>query len=62
MLRLEDGFTTLQATDIQMSDTCVGPKHRPDCTPSLFALPSELAFWALWHCRHARPPDAAFSC
>jgi len=21
------------------------------------ALPSELAFWALWHCRHARPPD-----
>jgi len=17
-----------------------------------------LAFWALWHCRHARPPDA----
>ncbi len=22
------------------------------------ALPLELAFWALWHCRHARPPDA----
>ncbi|MBO3273894.1 hypothetical protein [Pseudomonas schmalbachii] len=22
-------------------------------------LPLELAFWALWHCRHARPPDAA---
>jgi len=21
-------------------------------------LPLELAFWALWHCRHARPPDA----
>lgn len=19
-----------------------------------------LAFWALWHCRHARPPDARF--
>jgi len=19
-----------------------------------------LAFWALWHCRHARPPDAPF--
>ncbi|MBW1249238.1 hypothetical protein HX787_01565 [Pseudomonas tolaasii] len=19
-----------------------------------------LAFWALWHCRHARPPDTAF--
>jgi hypothetical protein len=19
-----------------------------------------LAFWALWHCRHARPPDALF--
>ncbi|WP_265278497.1 hypothetical protein, partial [Pseudomonas aeruginosa] len=22
------------------------------------SLPLELAFWALWHCRHARPPDA----
>ncbi|UVE19311.1 hypothetical protein NVV93_08030 [Pseudomonas sp. LS44] len=22
------------------------------------ALPAELTFWALWHCRHARPPDA----
>ncbi|KAF1067802.1 MAG: hypothetical protein GAK45_01563 [Pseudomonas citronellolis] len=21
------------------------------------SLPLELAFWALWHCRHARPPD-----
>jgi hypothetical protein len=21
-------------------------------------LPKTLAFWALWHCRHARPPDA----
>lgn len=21
-------------------------------------LPEILAFWALWHCRHARPPDA----
>lgn len=21
-------------------------------------LPETLAFWALWHCRHARPPDA----
>jgi hypothetical protein len=20
-------------------------------------LPQTLAFWALWHCRHARPPD-----
>jgi len=20
--------------------------------------PLLLAFWALWHCRHARPPDA----
>ncbi|SUD18355.1 Uncharacterised protein [Aquipseudomonas alcaligenes] len=20
-----------------------------------------LAFWALWHCRHARPPDASFA-
>ncbi|AMO76908.1 hypothetical protein [Pseudomonas citronellolis] len=22
------------------------------------SLPLELAFWALWHCRHARPPDS----
>ncbi|WP_084312144.1 hypothetical protein [Pseudomonas jinjuensis] len=22
-------------------------------------LPLELAFWALWHCRHARPPDVS---
>ncbi|WP_412548652.1 hypothetical protein [Pseudomonas sp. MWU13-2105] len=29
-------------------------------TTSLLALPSELAFWALWHCRHARPPDVGF--
>ncbi|MDZ4338261.1 MAG: hypothetical protein U1A62_31760 [Pseudomonas sp.] len=21
-------------------------------------LPEILTFWALWHCRHARPPDA----
>ncbi|QEY61803.1 hypothetical protein FXN65_06930 [Metapseudomonas lalkuanensis] len=25
----------------------------------LISLPLELAFWALWHCRHARPPDSA---
>jgi len=25
----------------------------------LLSLPLELAFWALWHCRHARPPDTA---
>jgi hypothetical protein len=25
------------------------------CNP---LLPQTLAFWALWHCRHARPPDA----
>ncbi|QXI29977.1 hypothetical protein [Pseudomonas vanderleydeniana] len=29
--------------------------------PSAVALPCELAFWALWHCRHARPPDVAYS-
>ncbi|SNS94907.1 hypothetical protein SAMN05216255_3964 [Pseudomonas segetis] len=23
-------------------------------------FPKILAFWALWHCRHARPPDTAF--
>jgi len=22
-------------------------------------LPSALAFWALFHCRHARPPDTS---
>ncbi|AEF20209.1 hypothetical protein Psefu_0224 [Pseudomonas fulva 12-X] len=26
--------------------------------PEPTALPQILAFWALWHCRHARPPDA----
>jgi hypothetical protein len=28
------------------------------------ALPSlnpVLAFWALWHCRHARPPDRSLN-
>ncbi|MCY1437952.1 hypothetical protein D9M71_541330 [compost metagenome] len=25
----------------------------------LISLPLDLAFWALWHCRHARPPDSA---
>lgn len=24
-------------------------------------LPQTLAFWALWHCRHARPPDTCAS-
>jgi hypothetical protein len=24
-------------------------------------LPEILAFWALWHCRHARPPDGLYS-
>ena len=24
---------------------------------NLCPLPSKLAFWALFHCRHARPPD-----
>ena len=23
--------------------------------------PIILAFWALWHCRHARPPDVALA-
>lgn len=27
----------------------------------LISLPLELAFWALWHCRHARPPDSALA-
>ncbi len=25
--------------------------------PEPTGLPQTLAFWALWHCRHARPPD-----
>ncbi|WXL26021.1 hypothetical protein WG219_00575 [Ectopseudomonas mendocina] len=36
---------------------------------SRFAVPRDgrllqviLAFWALWHCRHARPPDAVGLC
>jgi hypothetical protein len=34
----------------------------PAVPPASFALPCELAFWALWHCRHARPPDGRISC
>jgi len=34
------------------------PSH-PVCRLGVDALPSELAFWALWHCRHARPPDTS---
>lgn len=30
---------------------CVAERARP-------LRPAILAFWALWHCRHARPPDA----
>ncbi|SDU72956.1 hypothetical protein SAMN05216476_4893 [Pseudomonas mediterranea] len=46
------------------SSAAVGPVGRltPVFAPSLSALPSELAFWALWHCRHARPPDVRISC
>ncbi|HSX86660.1 MAG TPA: hypothetical protein VLG17_01535 [Pseudomonas sp.] len=33
-------------------------RRRPVLLRSLAALPEILAFWALWHCRHARPPDA----
>jgi hypothetical protein len=36
------------------------------CERFCFAIPNDgrllqviLAFWALWHCRHARPPDAS---
>ncbi|SDF96881.1 hypothetical protein SAMN04490204_2538 [Pseudomonas thivervalensis] len=46
------------------SSAAVDPvgKRTPAIVPSLSALPSELAFWALWHCRHARPPDTRISC
>lgn len=40
-------------------------RHLPPSFPRAQARPCEnplfnniLAFWALWHCRHARPPDA----
>jgi len=29
--------------------------------PEPTALPQILAFWALWHCRHARPPDVSLA-
>ncbi|MHC6226767.1 hypothetical protein ACYU03_18695 [Pseudomonas sp. X10] len=47
------------------------------CTPPPLSCPSQpkararsgenplvhviLAFWALWHCRHARPPDISLA-
>ncbi|MBT0623138.1 hypothetical protein KIH32_04410 [Pseudomonas fluorescens] len=43
----------------------VFPRHLHPYFPKARARPCEnplfniiLAFWALWHCRHARPPDA----
>ncbi|SDQ00699.1 hypothetical protein SAMN04490180_6145 [Pseudomonas brassicacearum] len=46
------------------SSAAVDPVGRftPAMAPTLSALPSELAFWALWHCRHARPPDTRITC
>lgn len=38
------------------------PARRRLLTPLNPLLTIILAFWALWHCRHARPPDAAFAC
>ncbi|MFI8748266.1 hypothetical protein ACIGKL_24385 [Pseudomonas sp. NPDC077186] len=49
--------------------TPVAPRHRhpPSASPLRTSLGADrlnplltiiLAFWALWHCRHARPPDA----
>lgn len=42
-------------------------RHRLPSSAKVQARPCEnplfniiLAFWALWHCRHARPPDARF--
>ena len=32
------------------------PKARP-CVGENPLVHIILAFWALWHCRHARPPD-----
>lgn len=52
-----------------MSDSIADLPHFPCLRPFQAAagcdvaranplLPETLAFWALWHCRHARPPDA----
>jgi hypothetical protein len=43
------------------SASSFGRRFTPVTAPNLSALPSELAFWALWHCRHARPPDICAS-
>ncbi|MPQ67337.1 hypothetical protein GC387_11945 [Pseudomonas sp. MWU12-2323] len=50
------------AAETGASTSGVRSRRRPllRASPSLVALPSELAFWALWHCRHARPPDVGF--
>jgi len=36
----------------QRERTCFGAARQNPLLPEI------LAFWALWHCRHARPPDA----
>ncbi|WP_162934909.1 hypothetical protein [Pseudomonas cavernae] len=49
-------FTSLATPSTRTPDAGRLRKNNRQATT---ALPAELAFWALWHCRHARPPDAA---
>jgi hypothetical protein len=53
------------ASAAMISRLCVFRRHLQPSFPKVQARPCEnplfniiLAFWALWHCRHARPPDA----
>ncbi|MFI8611212.1 hypothetical protein ACIGFL_23200 [Pseudomonas sp. NPDC077649] len=58
---------------VSLAMTPVAQRHRhpPSASPLRTRLGADrlnplltiiLAFWALWHCRHARPPDAAPAC
>ncbi|WP_165497310.1 hypothetical protein [Phytopseudomonas dryadis] len=49
---------SIPATRSSRSKYVPALRRRPP-VPERTALPRALAFWALWHCRHARPPDSA---
>lgn len=49
-------------------DPITAPPLSPPSLPKVRARAGEnplvhviLAFWALWHCRHARPPDTSLA-
>lgn len=47
---------------LQFSSLALGSAHLPEqrrayADRALSPPLEDLAFWALWHCRHARPPD-----